>query len=64
VESGRDFYFYNKLDILAKKIMKRKKYEKPSLEEVELRQQTSLLQNSVTDSVDATMTHEWTEEDI
>ncbi|GEM_PF-3383237 len=44
--------------------MKRKKYEKPSLEEVELRQQTSLLQNSVTDSVDATMTHEWTEETI
>lgn len=45
--------------------MKRKKYEKPSLEEVELRQQTSLLQSSVsTDSVNATMTHEWTEENI
>ncbi len=45
--------------------MKRKKYEKPSLEEVELRQQTSLLQSSVsTDSVNATMNTTWEEEDI
>ncbi len=44
--------------------MKRKKYEKPSLEEVELRQQTSLLQNSVTDSVNATMDGTFEEVDI
>ena len=43
----------------------KKMYQKPSLEVVELRQQTSLLQNSVFDNnVNATMTHEWTEEDI
>ena len=45
--------------------MKRKKYEKPSLEVVELRQQTSLLQNSVFgDEVNASIEGVFLEEDI
>ena len=45
--------------------MKRKKYEKPSLEVVELRQQTSLLQNSVFgNEVDAAMDGVFEEETI
>ena len=38
----------------------KKQYMKPSLEVVKLQQKEALLQSSV----NATMTHEWTEEDI
>ena len=45
--------------------MEKKEYEKPSLEVVELRQQTSLLQSSVfTDEVNATIDGVFLEEDI
>lgn len=45
--------------------MEKKKYEKPSLEVVELRQQTSLLQSSVfDDEVNATMDGVFGEETI
>ena len=43
--------------------MKKKNYEKPSSEVVELKQQTSLLQASI-EEVDATMEGVWPEEDI
>ena len=43
--------------------MKKKNYEKPSSEVVELKQQTSLLQASI-EEVDATMDGVWQEEDI
>lgn len=43
----------------------KKVYQKPSLEVVELRQQTSLLQNSVFDNeVNAAMNTTWEEENI
>ena len=42
--------------------MKKKKYEKPSLEVVKLQQKEALLQAS--NSVNATMNGTWTEEDI
>lgn len=45
--------------------MKKKQYEKPSLEVVELKQQTSLLQSSASsDSVNATMNGTFEEVDI
>lgn len=45
--------------------MKKKNYEKPSSEVVELKQQTSLLQASIKiEEVDATMEGVWQEEDI
>ena len=43
--------------------MKKKFYEKPSVEVVVLNQE-SLLQTISGNDVTATMTHEWTEEDI
>lgn len=43
--------------------MKKKIYEKPSVEVVVLNQE-SLLQTISGNDVTATMTHEWTEEDI
>jgi hypothetical protein len=45
--------------------MKKKEYEKPSLEVVELKQQPQLLQSSVNSGdVNATMNGTWEEEDI
>ena len=37
---------------------------KPSAEVVKLQQKEALLQSSKSTNVNATMTHEWTEEDI
>ncbi len=44
--------------------MKKKKYEKPSVEVVELKQQPTLLAGSVNGDVNATMNGTWEEEDI
>ena len=45
--------------------MKKKKYEKPSLEVVVMKQQPTLLQSSVNSGdVNATMNDTWTEETI
>ena len=45
--------------------MKRKQYEKPSLEVVVLKQQPTLLQASVNSGdVNATMNDTWTEENV
>ena len=44
--------------------MKKKQYEKPSLEVVELKQQPTLLAGSVNGDVNATMDGTWTEQDI
>ena len=44
--------------------MKKKQYEKPSLEVVVLNQQTALLAGSVNGDVNATMDGTWTEQDI
>jgi hypothetical protein len=44
--------------------MKKKQYEKPSLEVVVLNQQTALLAGSVNGDVDATMDGTWSEETI
>ena len=42
----------------------KKQYMKPSAEVVKLQQKEALLQSSKSTNVNATMTHEWTEEDI
>ncbi len=42
----------------------KKQYMKPSAEVVKLQQKEALLQSSKSVNVNATMTHEWTEEDI
>ena len=44
--------------------MKKKQYEKPSVEVVVLNQQTALLAGSVNGDVDATMDGTWSEETI
>ena len=44
--------------------MKKKQYEKPSVEVVELKQQPTLLAGSVNSDVNATMESTWTEEVI
>jgi hypothetical protein len=44
--------------------MKKKMYEKPSVEVVVLNQQTALLAGSVNGDVDATMDGTWSEETI
>lgn len=44
--------------------MKKKQYEKPSVEVVVLKQQTALLAGSVNGDVDATMDGTWSEETI
>lgn len=44
--------------------MKKKQYEKPSVEVVELKQQPTLLAGSVNGDVNATMEDTWTELDI
>ena len=44
--------------------MKKKEYEKPSVEVVELKQQPTLLAGSVNGDVNATMETEWEEEII
>ena len=44
--------------------MKKKMYEKPSLEVVVMKQQPALLAGSVNGDVNATMEDTWTEQDI
>ena len=44
--------------------MKKKEYEKPSVEVVVLKQQPTLLAGSVNGDVNATMVDTWTEETI
>lgn len=44
--------------------MKKKEYERPSMEVVELKQQAQLLAGSATGNVNATMDDTWTETDI
>ena len=44
--------------------MKKKQYEKPSVEVVVLKQQAQLLAGSATGNVNATMDDTWTETDI
>ena len=56
----QNIYFINKTN---NKFMKKKIYEKPSVEVVVLNQE-SLLQTISGNDVTATMTHEWTEETI
>ena len=51
-------------NILNKTNMKKKQYEKPSVEVVELKQQSQLLAGSVNGDVNATMEDTWTELDI
>jgi len=52
-------------NILNKTNMKKKQYEKPSVEVVVLKQQPTLLAGSVNSGdVSATMDGEWTEQDI
>ena len=44
--------------------MKKKDYQKPTMQVVKLQQQTHLLQASASGEVNATMNRTWVEEDI
>ena len=44
--------------------MKKKDYQKPTMEIVQLQQQSHLLQASASSQVNATMNDEWEEEDL
>ena len=44
--------------------MKKKEYERPTMQVVELKLQPQLLAGSVTGDVNATMDGTWTEEDV
>ncbi len=49
---------------LNKKSMKKKEYERPAMQVVQLKQQQPLLTGSATGDVNATMDDTWTEQDI
>ncbi len=44
--------------------MKKKEYERPTMQVVQLKQQPTLLTGSATGDVNATMDDTWTEQDI